>query len=248
MTRRDHRTVRRLSQARSAHTLLEILVVVALLGVLGAVVLPSVASMVSGGNVKVAHETLVSALDEARTRARRANACLVLVLDSSRGAPRIVLRTAEQNAADASAGRQGLEELLATLPESVTIGWAPAAEESSDRLGAMSMDRDEQAGADAADQAEKLSEMELCLVLPDGSLAPSGPSRQMLRLSGRSGVTQDVVLGRWRGSDAPRAESAELPSADNTATEASPSVRPVVEAPVEPVGGPRDEEQDLLDP
>jgi type II secretory pathway pseudopilin PulG len=231
--------VRRRGPGRSAHTLLEILVVVALLATLGAVVLPSVGAMVAGGSVKAAHETLSAAVDEARVRARRANACFVLMLDSSRGQPRVVLRTTGDDATASG-------ETLAKLPESVMVAWARSQDESESPAlienPASAPDEGTQAGSPA--DGEQL--MELCLVLPDGSLAPSGASRQTLRLTGRSGETLDFVLGRWRGPAV--SQPAEPPSPENTATESSPSVRPVAEPPVEPVGGPRDEEQDLLDP
>lgn len=211
---------------------------VALLAVLGAVVLPSVAAMVSGGSVKSAHETLTAAVDEARVRARRANACFVLVLDTSRGEARVMLMPTADRAEGAEAG-----ETLAKLPESVIVGWAPAGEDEEIAPVAESA---VMSGSDGA--SDSAPAMELCLVLPDGSLAPGGTSRHTLRLTGRSGDTLDLVLGRWRGVGEARSERSEPPSPENTATEASPSVRPVVEGPVEPVGGARDEEQDLLDP
>lgn len=226
-------------RARSAHTLLEILVVVSLLAVLGAVVLPSVASMVSGGSVKAAHEALASAVDEARLKARRANACYMLVLESSADATRVVLVPTDEAAMS--------RDELATLPGAVRIGWAPVSEDSAAGSGDASTVGE--VGAEIRTSSEGAARTELCLVLPDGSLAPHDASRHTLRLTGRSGDALDFVLGRWRVSEAQAEVTQPEPASDlNTATELSPSVTPVTEAPVEPVGGPLDEEQDLLDP
>ena len=211
-TVRPRRRIRRsLGRGVSAFTVLELLIVLALVAALGAMVFPPLSRWVDEYRFRETVKQFDAAMDACRAAAQRGGRALVLVARTENGGLRVRSRdaadVATEGLADAprataahSAERRevssgpethGLTEMF-TAPSLARFSFPPGFGPDAEEAGGSGVP----ARAPAGESAGLGPEVELAVVLPDGTAAAGTP----WRVRDAHGRVAETAVDRWSGT------------------------------------------------
>lgn len=178
-------------------SMVEVLIAIAIVGMLAALVAVPMTSHVRGAEVDGAAARIQSALSDAQATARESGLPVtVIAIVGDDGRTGVDSRTVSETASQAANANLGMEHAFTratkrlNLPQGITIAGRTPAAEPVRSLGGM--------GAPASDSRPEVSEPRertLAVFLPDGSAVVSGP----ILVRGRDGRSSEVRVNPWTG-------------------------------------------------
>lgn len=183
--------------ASKGFTVLEVLIAIAIIGMLAAIVAAPMSSHMRGAEVEGAAARLQNALSDAQTEARESGRPVtVIAVVGEDGRTGLDSRTVAAPVSDTSPAAPGMEHAFAratrrvNLPQGVTITSVERPAEPARSIGGMAAPA---AGrvSDSGDTQERT----LAVFLPDGSAVVAGP----IRVCGKDGRSSEVRVNPWTG-------------------------------------------------
>ena len=184
------------NRSRIGFTVLEVLIALAIIGMLAAIVVAPMSSHMRGAEVEGAAARVQTALSDAQTEARESGRPVTVVaVVGEDGRTGLSSRAVAAPSAE-SAPNPGMEHAFAratrrvNLPQGVTIASANRPAEPARSIGGMAAPASNEV-SDAGDDQERT----LAVFLPDGSAVVAGP----IRVCGKDGRTSEVRVNPWTG-------------------------------------------------
>lgn len=189
--------VPRQTQGSRAFTVLEVLIALAIIGMLAAIVMIPMTGHMRGAELDGATARVQNALSDAQAEARESGVPVTVVaVIREDGRTGLNSRAVPAPSSESAAPVPGMEHAFARatrtvdLPQGVTIGGIERASQPSRSIGGMAMPASESSIGQASS-----GERTLAVFLPDGSAVVAGP----IRVQGKDGRASDVLVNPWTG-------------------------------------------------
>lgn len=183
--------------ASRAFTIVEVLIALAIVGMLAAIVAAPMFSHMRGAEVEGAAARLQTALSDAQTEARESGRPVTVVaVVTEDGRTGLSTRHVASPDAESTQAKPGMEHAFAratrqvNLPQGVSIAGADRTPQPMRSIGGMAAPASED--AESQDPAQ---ERTLAVFLPDGSAVVAGP----IRVCGKDGRASEVRINPWTG-------------------------------------------------
>jgi type II secretion system protein H len=185
------------TSASKCFTVLEVLIALAIIGMLAAIVVAPMSSHMRGAEVEGAAARVQTALSDAQTEARESGRPVtVIAVVGEDGRTGLASRMVSAPATDQAPAAPGMEHAFAratrqvNLPQGVTIAGSERPVETARSIGGMAAPA-RNGATDSGDPQERT----LAVFLPDGSAVVAGP----IRVCGKDGRTSEVRVNPWTG-------------------------------------------------